>query len=67
MLSLKRMSAPRRRLLRDTRGQAMVEYVILSAVMIGCAAYLYHPNNTLFRAFRSIYDRQSMVVSYPGP
>jgi Flp pilus assembly pilin Flp len=61
------MSASCRRFRRDSRGQAMAEYVILSAIMVGCAAYLYHPNNELFRAFRSIYDRQSMVVGYPGP
>ena len=53
------------RLWRNQQGQAMVEYVILSAVMVFLAAYLYHPNNGMFKAFRGMFDRQTIVIGVP--
>lgn len=51
----------------DSRGQAMTEYVILSAVMVALAAYLYHPDNMIFQGIRKTYNKTSMVTGWPGP
>lgn len=55
------------RILKDVRGQAMTEYVILTAVMVGLAAYLYNQNNGIFQAFRKTYDKTALIVRLPGP
>lgn len=55
------------RLLRDERGQAMTEYIILTSVTVALAAYLYHPDNGLFQGFRNTYDKTTVMVGWPGP
>ena len=55
------------RLLHDCSGQAMTEYVILTAVTVVVAAYLYYPDNGIYRAFRLRYDRTVEVIANPGP
>lgn len=57
----------RRGLLRDDRGQAMTEYVILSAVLIALAAYLYLPDNDIFQSIRLKHDRTMIAIAHPGP
>lgn len=54
-------------LVHDCGGQAMTEYVILTAVMVVLAAYLYHPDNGIYQAFRVRYDRTVEVIAKPGP
>lgn len=56
-----------RALARDQRGQALTEYVILTALMTAAAAYLYLPDNTIYRGTRLKHDRTQMVIAYPGP
>lgn len=56
-----------RRLGRDDRGQAMTEYVILSAVMIAIAAYLYLPDNNIYQGIRLKHDRTMIAIAHPGP
>ena len=56
-----------RALARDDRGQAMTEYVILSAVMVAVAAYLYLPDNDIYQGIRLKHDRANMAIAYPGP
>jgi len=55
------------RLRRDTRGQAMTEYVILSAVTIAAAAWLYHPDNDIFQGIRDTWERSAILAQFPGP
>ena len=64
----------RRRLWRRVRrlpaaqsGQAMTEYVILTAVMTALAAWLYYPDNLIFQAIRNTYNKTQNVVSRMGP
>lgn len=45
----------------------MTEFVIMSAVMTIVAAYLYYPNNAIFRGIRVTYDRTVVVVSGVEP
>jgi hypothetical protein len=54
-------------LMGDTNGQAMTEYVILSAVTVLVAAWVYHPDNTIFQGIRMVHDRTEMVIAKPGP
>lgn len=51
----------------DERGQGMTEYVILSAVTIAAAAYLYHPDNMIFQGIRTTFDKTMIVVPSAGP
>lgn len=55
------------RLWYDERGQAMTEYVILSAVMMTVSAYLIYPDNALFYGIRRLYDKHALIVGLPGP
>jgi hypothetical protein len=56
-----------RRLGGDQAGQAMTEFVIMAAVMTIVAAYLYYPDNVVFRGIRITYDRTVAVVSGVEP
>ncbi len=51
----------------DTRGQAMTEFVILTAIGVLVAAWMYHPDNTIFQGIRMVHDRTEMVIAHPGP
>lgn len=63
----RRNRTPAGRLLRDLDGQALTEYVILSATMIAVGAWLYHPNNTVFQGLRLTWERTQVVVTHPTP
>ena len=54
-------------LLADERGQAMTEYVIVTAMMVAAAAYLYHPDNLIFNGIRGLFDRTALLMKLPGP
>ena len=56
-----------RSLMSDDRGQAMTEYVILTAVITAVAAYLYFPDNEIYRAIRKKHDRTMLAIAHPGP
>jgi hypothetical protein len=45
----------------------MTEYVILSAVLIALAAYLYLPDNDIFQSIRLKHDRTMIAIAHPGP
>jgi len=62
-----RMFARISRFWADERGQAMTEFVILTAVMTVVAAYLYYPDNNLFVGIRKLFDKHALVVGLPGP
>lgn len=51
----------------NTRGQALTEYVILAAMLVIVAAYLYYPDNGIFYGIRRTYDKTMFVVGWPGP
>jgi hypothetical protein len=56
-----------RRFARDDRAQALTEYVILTSVMVAVAAYLYYPDNEVFRGIRRTYNKTTLLVGWPGP
>jgi Flp pilus assembly pilin Flp len=53
--------------MRDERGVAMTEYLLVTGIMVPLAAYLFHPDNGLYQAFRSEYDLTTTLLMYPGP
>ena len=67
--AVKSTSRPRAilRFLRDVRGQAMTEYVLLSSASIALAIYLYYPDNPIFQGIRHIYNKTTLIGGWPGP
>jgi hypothetical protein len=53
--------------LRDERGTAMAEYLILSGITIPLALYLFHPDNGLYQTARSQFDIINVLLQLPGP
>ncbi len=53
--------------LRDTSGQGMTEYVILTSVCVAVAAWLYYPDNGIMQGMRHTYDKTSFLLAWPGP
>jgi hypothetical protein len=45
----------------------LTEYVILSAIMMSVAAWLYHPNNAIFQGIRITWEATQVVVTHPTP
>ncbi len=53
--------------LRDERGAAMAEYLILSGITIPLACYLFHPDNGLYKSARDQYEVTTVLLRLPGP
>ena len=53
--------------LRDDRGTAMTEYLLVTGILVPLAAYLFHPDNGLYQAIRTQYDVTAALVTYIGP
>ena len=45
----------------------MTEYVLLTSVAVSLAAYLYFPDNFIFKGFRNTYDKTTLIVHWHGP
>lgn len=56
-----------RECLKDSRGQAVTEYVVVMGMVAGVCYYLYHPDNPMYRAFRERYDRVTKCLVLPAP
>ena len=53
--------------LRDDRGSAMAEYLLISGIMIPLAAYLFHPDGGYYQELRMEYNVTTTLLMYPGP
>jgi hypothetical protein len=53
--------------MRDERGIAMTEYLIITGIMVPAIAYLFHPDNGFYSAARNQYDLTTLVLTFPGP
>ena len=52
---------------RDDRGVAMTEYLIVTSVTVPLVFYLFHPDNGLFKAARDQYELTTWLLIWPGP
>lgn len=64
---MKRKPGRRQKIWQDERGQAMTEYVIISAIVVVLCAWLYYPHNGIYKNIRDRFDRTSLVLQLPGP
>jgi hypothetical protein len=53
--------------LRDERGIAMTEYLILTGITLPAAFYLFHPDNGFYKAAREQFDATTLLLMFPGP
>lgn len=53
--------------LRDERGTAMTEYLVVTCIMVPLAAFLFNPGNGFYWEFRSQYNLTTTLLMYPGP
>jgi hypothetical protein len=51
----------------DDRGAAMTEYLLISAIMIPLAIFLFHPDNGFYKSSRDQYNLTSLFLMFPGP
>jgi hypothetical protein len=53
--------------IRDERGVAMTEYLIITGIMLPAIYYLIHPDNGFYSAARIQYDLTTLILTFPGP
>ena len=53
--------------LRDERGIAMTEYLIIVGILLPLIFYLFNPDNGFYKGARDQYDLTSMLLVFPGP
>lgn len=53
--------------LRDERGSAMTEYLLISGITLPLACYLFHPANGFYELARNQYNLTAALLMYPGP
>jgi len=54
--------------LRDERGIAMTEYLLISTfIALPAAFYLFNPDNGFYQAARNQYELTTTMLIFPGP
>jgi len=53
--------------IRDDRGVAMTEYLLITGIMVPAVIYLFHPDNGFYSAERFQYNLTTLVLTLPGP
>jgi Flp pilus assembly pilin Flp len=54
--------------LRDERGIAMTEYlIIVTFVVLPAVFYLFNPDNGFYQAVRNQYNLTTLLLVFPGP
>ncbi len=53
--------------LHDDRGAVMVEYLLITAIMVPLICYLFHPDNGFYKGQRDQFDLTAIVLELPGP
>ena len=56
-----------RECLRDERGVAMTEYLIVTCVTLPLVFILFHPDNGFYKAARDQYDLTTLLLVLPCP
>jgi hypothetical protein len=53
--------------MRDERGVAMTEYLLITGIMVPAIYYLFYPDNGFYSAERSQYNTTTLLLLFPGP
>ncbi len=53
--------------LRDDRGIAMTEYLLITGITLPMVFYLFHPDNGFYHAARQQFDTTTLLLTFPGP
>ena len=53
--------------IRDERGVAMTEYLLICGITVPLTAYLFHPNNGFYQAARQQHDVTTLMLMLLGP
>lgn len=53
--------------IRDERGVAMTEYLLITGIMVPAIYYLFHPDNGFYSAERFQYNLTTLLLVFPGP
>ena len=56
-----------RECLRDERGIALTEYLLLNVITLPMTFYLFHPDNGFYKMARDQYDATILLLTFPGP
>ncbi|MFT7515219.1 MAG: Flp pilus assembly pilin Flp [Candidatus Omnitrophota bacterium] len=56
-----------REIVPDERGQAMTEYIIITALMAVLAMWLYNPHNPVFESVRDLFQNIFAMLVMLGP
>lgn len=53
--------------IRDDKGTAMTEYLLITMALQPAVFFLFHPHNGLYKAVRDQYDLTTLFLMFPGP
>ena len=53
--------------LRDERGIAMTEYLIITGITLPLVFYLFDPDNGFYQVARDQYNLTTLLLMFPGP
>jgi hypothetical protein len=67
LLSWRNLRAKFVECMRDERGIAMTEYLLITGIMVPAIYYLYYPDNGFYSAARSQYETTKLLLLFPGP
>ena len=65
--NLKLIAAKFSECLRDERGIALTEYLLLNAITLPMTYYLFHPDNGFYKMARDQFDLTKLLLTIPGP
>ena len=65
--NLRNLMAKFKACLRDERGVAMTEYLLITAIILPLAIYLFHPDNGFYKSSRDQYNLTCLLLMFPGP
>ncbi len=56
-----------RECLRDDRGIAMTEYLLITGITLPMVFYLFHPDNGFYKGARDQFEVTKLLLVFPGP
>jgi hypothetical protein len=66
-LQLRRIARRFLECLRDDRGIAMTEYLLITGITLPMVFYLFHPDNGFYNGAREQFNTTALLLTFPGP